>query len=315
MRGRTLLFAPALGSALFLAGCNQQMLDPGPPIDRQMLPQSAPLSAAAQQSMIAIAGGTYGMGSDQGRDSARPYHTVTLAPFAIDRTEVTNGQFAEFLNALELDVVEDFAVTTAERRHFAEDTWPELLEERHRRGMYPIIGLDDNEARIEVRDGRFVAAEGYGDHPAAEVTWRGARDYCLWRGARLPTEAEWEATARGPEARIYPWGNQEPSDERVYAGFDSGETAPVGSRPAGATPEGVLDLSGSLAEWTSSLYWPYPYVAVDGREDQRHAGERVTRGGDYRFDTEPDRLTGFFRDGFSRAPERGHRQIGFRCAA
>ena len=280
-----------------------------------MVPDTAPLSAAARQDMVAIAGGPYILGSEQGRDSARPQHTVTLDPFAIDRTEVTNAQFAEYLNALDLQVVEDFEYTAAERRHFAEDTWPQLLEERHRRGMYPIIGLDDDEARIEVRDGRFVPAPGYADHPAAEVTWRGARDYCLWRGARLPTEAEWEAAARGRDARLSPWGDQAPADDLVYAGFGSGVTAPVGSRPAGATPEGVQDLSGSLAEWTSSLYRPYPYDAADGREDPRDPGERVTRGGDYRFDTEADRLTGFFRDGFSRAPERGHRQIGFRCAA
>ena len=310
-----ILSVSVVGSSLFLYGCSQQMLDPGAPTDLRMTAEAAPLSATAQQDMIAIVGGAYPIGSEDGRDSARPSHTVTLDPFVIDRTEVTNAQFAEYLNALDLGLVEDFAYTTAERHHFAEDSWPHLLEERHRRGMYPIIGLDDDEVRIEVRDGRFRPADGYGDHPAAEVTWRGARDYCLWRGARLPTEAEWEAAARGLDGRLYPWGDRAPSDDLVYAGFDSGVTAAVGSRPAGATPDGVLDLSGSLAEWTSSLYLPYPYDAADGREDPRDPGERVTRGGDYRFDTEADRLTGFFRDGFSRAPERGHRQIGFRCAA
>jgi formylglycine-generating enzyme required for sulfatase activity len=81
-----------------------------------------------------------------------------------------------------------------------------------------------------------------------------------------------------------------------------------------ATPEGVFDLSGNEAEWTSSLFRPYPYDAADGREDPNFPGERVTRGGDHVFDVAPDQLTGIFRDGFSRDPSRGHRHIGFRCA-
>ncbi len=64
----------------------------------------------------------------------------------------------------------------------------------------------------------------------------------------------------------------------------------------------------------SSLFKPYPYDATDGREDPNAAGERVTRGGDHVFDVAPDQLKGYFRDGFSRNPRRGHRHIGFRCA-
>lgn len=74
-------------------------------------------------------------------------------------------------------------------------------------------------------------------------------------------------------------------------------------------------MSGSLAEWTSSLMFPYPYDAEDGREDPTSPGERVTRGGDYLYDAEPSTLTATHRDGFSNAPGRGHRHIGFRCAA
>ena len=97
-------------------------------------------------------------------------------------------------------------------------------------------------------------------------------------------------------------------------GRGRGETDPVGSHPKGATPEGVFDLAGNEAEWTSSLFKPYPYDAADGREDPKAPGERVTRGGDHVFDVAPDQLTGYFRDGFSRNPRRGHRHTGFRCA-
>jgi iron(II)-dependent oxidoreductase len=77
----------------------------------------------------------------------------------------------------------------------------------------------------------------------------------------------------------------------------------------------VLDMAGSLAEWTSSLRRPFPYIGADGRESPTTAGERVTRGGDYVYDRSARTLTVSHRNGFSNAPERGHRHIGFRCAA
>lgn len=311
-----LLRAAAAACVLCLPGAAEAArLEPGPPTQLRNDPQESPRSLAAQRAMVLVPGGTYVIGHPEGRRSARPAHEVELAPFGIDRTEVTNAAYAEFLNALDLKVRSPFRFTEAERRHFGPSTWPDLLEEGRNDDLYPLIGLDDRQVRIEYRDGRFAPADGYGDHPVAEVTWRGARDYCLWRGARLPTEAEWEAAARGKEARPYPWGDAPPDDARVYAGYASGKTAPVGSRPEGATPSGLLDMAGSLAEWTMSLYRPYPYDADDGRESPTHPGERTTRGGDYVFDTEPDKLTAYFRDGFSRAPMDGHRHIGFRCAA
>jgi len=290
-------------------------LEPGPPIEARMNPQTAPVSAAAQAEMIAVPGGAYPIGDTDARPSARPAHTVELDAFAIDRTEVTNAAFAEFLNALDLTVHRPFAVTEAVRADFGPDTRPELLEEGRNDSLYPLIGLDDPEVRIAYRDGRFAPAAGHGDHPAAEVTWRGARDYCLWRGARLPSEVEWEAAARGKDGRRYPWGEAPPTDARVHAGHRSGNTAPVASHPKGATPSGIHDMAGSLAEWTASLFRPYPYDRADGRESPTHPGERTTRGGDYVFDTAPETLTTYFRDGFSRAPTDGHRHIGFRCAA
>ena len=287
---------------------------PGSPTERRIDPAAAPVSAAAHAAMVTIPAGRYPIGDPNGRSSARPAHRVTLSAFAVDRTEVTNAAFAEYLNALDLVVRRPFAATEASRADFGEETWPQLLEEGRAEGLYPIIGLDDPQVRIGFRNGAFRPADGYADHPVAETTWRGARDYCRWRGARLPTEAEWEAAARGTAGRTYPWGEAPPSDARVYAGHPSGRTAPVGSKPAGATPRGLRDMAGSLAEWTASLVRPYPYDSADGRNDTAAAGDRITRGGDYVFDTAPNQLTTYFRDGFSRAPQDGHRHIGFRCA-
>ncbi len=305
-------FLAALGLLLIWGGA--KALAPGPIPGLRMDPERAPLSAAAGNNMTTVPAGAYPIGDSNARPDARPRHTVLLKAFAIDDTEVTNAQFAEYLNALDFEVDADFSYGDARPEHFSNASWPQLLEQGIRPDRYPLIGLDDDQVRIEVRGGRFLAAKGFEDHPVAESTWRGARNYCAWRGARLPTEAEWEATARGSEGRTYPWGEAPPKDQLVYSRYPSGVTASVGSRPDGATPGGVLDIAGSLAEWTSSLYKPYPYDDSDGREDPLAPGERVTRGGDYVFDTDSDQLTGYFRSGFSRAPQNGHRHIGFRCA-
>jgi len=276
---------------------------------------TAPASLAAKAAMRAVPAGDYPIGHTDAAASAQPAHSVTLAAFTIDLTEVTNAAFAEYLNALGLVPRDDFDAGGLRPHHVGEAAHPLLAEGSERSGRYPIVALDDDEARIVARGGRFVAQPGYEEHPVTETTWAGALAYCRWRGARLPSEAEWEAAARGSDGRLYPWGEADPDDSLAFVSRRTGVTAPVGGRPAGASPVGALDMSGSLAEWTLSLKRPYPYDAADGREDPRRAGERVTRGGDYRFDSDDDRLTAVHRDGFSNAPERRHRHIGFRCAA
>lgn len=275
----------------------------------------APHSLAANQAMIEIPAGTYTLGDDQGPADQRPEHVVALAAFRIDRTEVTNAAFAEYLNALNIELAGDFAAGSVTRSAVAGDAYDLLRESGEGSDLYPIIALNDAQALIGAEGAQFVAKPGYEDHPVTETTWAGSRAYCRWRGGRLPTEAEWEAVARGTDARLYPWGNEPPSDRLVFTSGRTGVTAPVGSRPSGASPFSALDMSGSLAEWTSSLKRPYPYNAADGREDPDASGERVTRGGDHVYDTEPRVLTATHRDGFSNAPNRGHRHIGFRCAA
>jgi formylglycine-generating enzyme required for sulfatase activity len=300
---------PGLGLLILLgvvAAASAQASPPRFPQPAAFNTPAAPESAKQHAAMVRIAGGIYRIGA------AGEVHPVELKPFRIDRTEVTNAQFAEFLNALPVKPsgtarggkVSATNLAPADRALFLEQGSP-----------YPIIGLDDEEARIGVREGRFAADAGLENHPVAEVTWGGAVAYCHWRGARLPTEAEWEAAARGMQGRRYPWGDAPPTAERAVIGQPSGATLPVGSRPKGATPDGLLDMAGSLAEWTSTLFRPYPYRADDGREDPADPGERVTRGGDYVFQPQPEHLLGWQRAGFSRRPSSGHRHIGFRCAA
>lgn len=280
---------------------------------------SAPSSARQHASMAAIAAGVYTIGSPEqhplANRAAMPQHRVELSAFRIDRTEVTNAQFAEFLNALPLKPSGTAPGGKVSRSNIPAAFHPFLLEFSNRPSPYTIIDLDDEDARIGVRDGRFAPDAGRDAHPVTEVTWAGALAYCRWRGARLPSEAQWEAAARGREARPFPWGDAMPSPELAVIGLPSGTTLPVGSRPRGATPEGLQDMAGSLLEWTSSLDRPYPYRADDGREDSRTPGERIVRGGNYIFDDTPDKLVAWNRTVAFRNPATGHRQVGFRCAA
>lgn len=218
--------------------------------------------------MLYVPAGEFLMGStdadiDASNDE-KPQHTVYLDAFWIDKTEVTNAQYRQCVEAGACS-----ASALADDSDFDGD-------------QQPVVGVD----------------------------WNGARAYCEWAGARLPTEAEWEKTARGTDGRIYPWGDSAPDCSRAQYGGCDGWLVPVGSKPAGASPYGVLDMAGNVWEWTGSLYWPYPYDAKDGREDLAVEGVRVVRGGSW-SDSEWDALAAL-RDGAE--PSDWDESLGFRCA-
>ncbi len=123
------------------------------------------------------------------------------------------------------------------------------------------------------------------NRPRENITWFEAAKFCQDRGGRLPTEAEWEYAARGPDGLIYPWGNEFNSNNLSYGStgfFSSLQSSMVGNFPNGASWVGALDMSGNLWEWTNSIYARYPYNPNDGREvDGQHddRSNRVSRGG------------------------------------
>ncbi|NUQ07366.1 MAG: formylglycine-generating enzyme family protein, partial [Anaerolineae bacterium] len=150
--------------------------------------------------------------------------------------------------------------------------------------------------------------------PVERITWFEARDFCARRGARLPTEAEWEYAARGPDERVYPWGDDFIADHVVYSGNSGGGTADVGPgiREGGASWVGALDMSGNVWEWMSSLYLPYD-SSVDREADtgDRTYVQRVLRGGSWDND-DTDVFRTANRDWNN--PEVEDSISGFRCA-
>ncbi len=258
----------------------------------------------AEADMVLVPGGSFTMGSDAGEPAERPAHRVTVSAFWIDRFETTNAEFAAFVRSTGY-------VTDPERsgRGWVWDgQWREVRGAGWRHPHDPGSSI-----------------EGLDRHPAVQVSWHDARAYCLWKGQRLPTEAEWERAARGDGRRTYPWGNAPPREGRRYRASygsddccraDDGDgyrfTAPVGSFPLGQSPFGVHDMAGNVWEWVEDWFDPAFYrraPAVDP-VNREPAEMKVLRGGGWGND--PWGLRATLRH--ANPPRFGLDMVGFRCA-
>jgi formylglycine-generating enzyme required for sulfatase activity len=242
--------------------------------------------------MICVPAGEFLMGSTgadrKAGEDEKPQHTVYLDAFWIDRTEVTNAQYVRFLNAL------GGHAGTCGGRDCAETQ------------------VEDKYSHLLRQDGRYVVESGFGDHPATQVSWYGAQTYCEWAGARLPAEAEWEKAARGSDGRSYPWGNESPDCDKEQYGDCGGATVPVGSRPAGASPYGVLDMAGNVWEWVADWYEASYYSRSPARNPQgvNSGVDKVFRGGSWGYPPAFTRTA----ERASNSPTYAGFNVGFRCA-
>lgn len=144
--------------------------------------------------------------------------------------------------------------------------------------------------------------------PRESVAWQEAFEFCAWRGARLPTEAEWEFAGRGPDALIYPFGDQ--YDIHKVTLFKLNPTT-VGQKPEAASWVGALDMSGGISEWVGDWYGPYSPEAGTDPNGPLDGDQRIARGGSW-FAHAAFFVRTTFREVLS--PEYATSTVGFRCA-
>ena len=253
-------------------------------------PTPEPVLSETGSRMLFMPGGLFRLGNDEGADDEQPSRMVSLNPYYIDETEVTNGAYAQCVSAGECE--------------------PPAYS---RASFYP----------------DYFGNSEYADYPVLYVNWYKAQAFCQWRGDRLPSEAEWERAAgfdpeRGIKA-VYPWGDDFEGTRLNYcdtncyqaekdSAYDDayGDTAPVGSYPEGRSAIGAYDMLGNVMEWTNDWYdRNYYTVAPDSNPLGPLEGfSKSVRGGSWL--SKRDELGVSLRTFYD--PNEHRANIGFRCA-
>jgi formylglycine-generating enzyme required for sulfatase activity len=258
------------------------------PMDTPVTERISPVDRMPQ---VYIPAGTFRMGGLDVRRALNevPEHDVTLDAFWMDQLEVTNAMYGLCV-------------------HTGACTLPQELKSQRRPEYF-----DNPEFK---------------DYPVVYVTWGQAKTYCEWAGRRLPTEAEWERAGRGDDFRTFPWGEDKANGLLANFNMLVGDTSRVGTYPAGASPFGVLDMAGNVAEWVNDFYsFDYSKALDDTLNPTGQATSssfhRVVRGGslgDAEINIRVAKRSSVLGSNLS-APEDSNSylgdsspRIGFRCA-
>lgn len=253
------------------------------PPQQPVVPAVGDVALSEKDGMVLhyVPGGSFLMGSLAGDEDENPIHQVTLDPFWIDETEVTNRMYA-------LCVAEGNCRTPIDGSSFTRTSYHEDAQ--------------------------------YADYPVIWVSWDDAIAYCSWAERKLPSEAEWEFAARwqileGSEqgqALTYPWGDIGPNSNLLNFNSDVGDTTQVGQYPNGKSPYGALDMAGNVWEWVSDFYDAAYYAnSPSSNPLGPDSGEtRALRGGSWNNFEEGVRSANRFRF----LPTVQDYFIGFRCA-
>ena len=316
------------------------------PMPKQAGQQTSPATTGSTNDMVWIPSGTFWMGSDNGQDDEKPPHQVTIDGFWMDKTEVTNEKFEEFVRATSY-------VTVAERKLDAKD-FPGVDPSALVPGSIVFSSSDEQITAEDLKnpamhslwwkyvpganwrhpEGPSSDLKGREKHPVVHVCWEDAIAYCKWAGKRLPTEAEWEYASRGGlDRKPFVWGDDlKPNGKwnmNIWQGdfpkqnaLDDGAkgTSPVGSyAPNGY---GLFDMAGNVWEWCSDWYLPDYYgnspannpKGPDTSYDPNEPGvmKKVTRGGSYLC--ADSYCAGYHPSSrMKSSPDTGLSHTGFRC--
>jgi formylglycine-generating enzyme required for sulfatase activity len=248
----------------------------------------------------AIPGGTFEMGDEVGDlwDGCRPVHKVTLSGFAMGIYEVTNAQYAAYLNA---------ALASGDIEMKNGDVFGKKGIGSGQR--YLDIGYDydpENKCWITYFNDKFTVTPGKEKWPVIAVSWYGSKSFALYYGFDLPTEAEWEYAARG--GKQFKYGTADGTISSSTANYDStvGHPTPVGSYPV--NPFGLYDMSGNVWEWCNDWYGPYPSGSVTNPTGAQSGEVRIIREGTW--DNKAYKLRAAYRGRFE-SPD-GDYGLGFR---
>ena len=249
------------------------------------------LISHGKDNMVLIPEGVFTMGykinnkNEWGDTDEEPVHKVFLKSYYLDRLEVSASQFSNFLN-LNLK----------------------------KASLYFQTGSGVTIKKV----GRLYSPRaGLNNYPANRVSWYGADAYCRWVNKRLPTEAEWEKSARGIDGRIFPWGDEFPTNDKVTfrrkfnkIGFKALEM--VDSMPNGRSPYGVHHMAGNAWEWVSDWYEDiyYEKSPFENPKGPDSGVSKVLRGGNWYYKAYYMRTT--YR--FNEKPGVFKNWQGFRCA-